>query len=633
MRKFSKSKKVAATLLSVLFFCSFLFSISAVALMASNNFYNHSYNRMIQDYYEDKIFTHLYRIIDYYEESTENLIFYTDPTEYYEHTNFAFTVIDGQTHQTIASTYDGENTVYEDNVYLIQTAIGSTIITSSAPHKDQESHLILVAKGYIITDPSVTDDLFSAKLSLYKIGYSWKYPMIAIAFVSFAALALLIFYLFCAIGHHPNEKEIRSGILEKIPLDIFTAIYLIAVLLFVIIVLLIIGYGSFNILTVSVLMFLGIVAYLITLMYTLSFALRIKCGGILKNLLLYRICRWIVRKTAAMIGCIPLIWKTLIGIFLYVLSDWIVLILFDGGWENFLIFYVLKNLIVAILLISFVIALKKLQKGGEKIASGDLSYQMDTSHLFGDYKKFAHTLNSISDSMSVAVEERIKSERMKTELITNVSHDIKTPLTSIINYVDLLKKEKLENPTAEGYLDILESQSLRLKKLICDLVEVSKASTGNIQVNAEEFDVCVLLQQAVGEYHEKLKKAHLEAVTHIGALPLPIVADGNLLWRVFDNLLGNICKYSMPGTRVYLDAFVQDGFCYITFKNISKAPLEKTSEELLERFVRDDLSRNTEGSGLGLPIAKSLLELQGGTLDISTDGDLFKATVSFPFHQ
>lgn len=633
MRKFSKSKKVAATLLSVLFFCSFLFSISAVALMASNNFYNHSYNRMIQDYYADKIFTHLYRIIDYYEKSTENLIFYTDPTEYYEHTNFAFTVIDGQTHQTIASTYDGENIAYEDNVYLIQTAIGSTIITSSAPHKDQESHLILVAKGYIITDPSVTDDLFSAKLSLYKIGYSWKYPMIAIAFVSFAALALLIFYLFCAIGHHPNEKEIRSGILEKIPLDIFTAIYLIAVLLFVIIVLLIIGYGSFNILTVSVLMFLGIVAYLITLMYTLSFALRIKCGGILKNLLLYRICRWIVRKTAAMIGCIPLIWKTLIGIFLYVLSDWIVLILFDGGWDNFLIFYVLKNLIVAILLISFVIALKKLQKGGEKIASGDLSYQMDTSHLFGDYKKFAHTLNSISDSMSVAVEERIKSERMKTELITNVSHDIKTPLTSIINYVDLLKKEKLENPTAEGYLDILESQSLRLKKLICDLVEVSKASTGNIQVNAEEFDVCVLLQQAVGEYHEKLKKAHLEAVTHIGALPLPIVADGNLLWRVFDNLLGNICKYSMPGTRVYLDAFAQDGRCYITFKNISKAPLEKTSEELLERFVRDDLSRNTEGSGLGLPIAKSLLELQGGTLDVSTDGDLFKATVSFPFHQ
>ena len=633
MRKFSKSKKIAATLLSVLFFCSFLFSISAVALMASNNFYNHSYNRMIQDYYADKIFTHLYRIIDYYEESTENLIFYTDPTEYYEHTNFAFTVIDGQTHQTIASTYDGENTAYEDNVYLIQTAIGSTIITSSAPHKDQESHLILVAKGYIITDPSVTDDLFSAKLSLYKIGYSWKYPMIAIAFVSFAALALLVFYLFCAIGHHPNEKEIRSGILEKIPLDIFTAIYLIAVLLFVIIVLLIIGYGSFNILTVSVLMFLGIVAYLITLMYTLSFALRIKCGGILKNLLLYRICRWIVRKTAAMIGCIPLIWKTLIGIFLYVLSDWIALILFDGEWDNFLIFYVLKNLIVAILLISFVIALKKLQKGGEKIASGDLSYQMDTSHLFGDYKKFAHTLNSISDSMSVAVEERIKSERMKTELITNVSHDIKTPLTSIINYVDLLKKEKLENPTAEGYLDILESQSLRLKKLICDLVEVSKASTGNIQVNAEEFDVCVLLQQAVGEYHEKLKKAHLEAVTHIGALPLPIVADGNLLWRVFDNLLGNICKYSMPGTRVYLDAFVQDGRCYITFKNISKAPLEKSSEELLERFVRDDLSRNTEGSGLGLPIAKSLLELQGGTLDVSTDGDLFKATVSFPFHQ
>ncbi len=629
MKKYATYKKITATLLSVFFFCSFLFSISAIILMASNNFYNHSRNRVRQEYYEDKLFTHLYQIVDYYKESTENLIFYTDPVEYYQNTNFAFSVIDGQTGASFVSTYRNEDIIYEDNVYLVRTAIGSNIITSAAPHAEQEDQLLLVAKGYIISSESVTDDLFSAQLSLYMIGYSWRYPMIVIAFFSFVMLAILLFYLFCSVGHHPDEKEIRRGILEKLPLDIFTVFYLLAAVIFVILLLVLFTYASFNILTACVWMFLCIMAYLVTLMYTLSFALRIKCGGILKNLLIYRIFAWLIKKIVYAVGCIPLIWKTLLGILSYILIDWIALVVTDGEFDNFLIFYIIKNLIFAALLVSFVIALKKLQRGGEKIANGDLSYQMDTRSLFGDYKKFAHTLNRISDSMSIAVEERIKSERMKTELITNVSHDIKTPLTSIINYVDLLKKEELENPTAKGYIDILESQSLRLKKLICDLVEVSKASTGNIQVNAETCDVSVLLQQAVGEYCEKLKKANLEAVTHISAPPVLIMADGNLLWRVFDNLLSNICKYSMPGTRVYLDAFIQDDFCHITFKNISNAPLEKSSEELLERFVRDDISRNTEGSGLGLPIAKSLLELQGGALNIATDGDLFKATIVF----
>lgn len=628
MKKFATYKKVTAILLSVLFFCTFLFSISAVALMAMNNFYNHSRNRVRQTYYEDQLFKHLYSIIDYYGEDIQNQIFYTDPVDYYQDTNLAFSIINKKTGEILQNTYQNDPVIFEDAVYLVEIK-GSNVITNAMPREDQTSTLLLTAKGYII-EADQKDDLFSDELALYMLGYSWRYPLIAIAFVSFAALVMLIVYLFFAVGHHPNEQKPRLGVIEKLPLDVFTFIYLIAAVIFVIIILTIFAYGTFNILTVSVLMFLAILAYLVTLMYALSFAIRIKCGGIGKALLIYRIFAWIFRKISSFFRMIPLIWKTLLSIALYLLADIVFLFIFGWDLELFIIYYIIKNLIVSFVLLNAVISMRKLQKGGERIANGDLSYQLNTKTLMGDYKDFAVTLNSISDSMSVAVEERIKSERMKTELITNVSHDIKTPLTSIINYVDLLKKEMPADEKTSEYLNILEYQSLRLKKLICDLVEVSKAQTGNIQVKLEECDICVLLQQAVGEYHEKFKKSELEVVTHISTLPICITADGNLLWRVFDNLLGNICKYSLPGTRVYLDAAVQDDRCFITFKNISRNPLDICSDELMERFVRGDASRNTEGSGLGLPIAKSLLELQGGEIDVATDGDLFKVTVTFP---
>ncbi|MBQ8496455.1 MAG: hypothetical protein IJ489_03245 [Clostridia bacterium] len=629
MKKYKTYKKVLAVLLSAVFFTVFLFSISAVILMASNNFYNHSRNRIRQDFYADQVFQHLYSILDYYEESSKNQLFYTDPMEYYENTDFAFSVTDEKTEEMFANTYQGEAVIYQDDVYLVNMK-GSNIITNAIPREDAETQLLMTATGYIIASDATEDLLFYSELNLYMLGYSWRYPMIAIAFVSFCILAVLIVYLFFAVGHHPDEQEIRKGILEKIPLDVFTVVYLIAALIFVFVILAIFTYASFHILTISILMFLAVLAYLVTLMYSLSFALRIKCGGIGKSLLIYRIFAWSIHKLSAFFRFIPMIWKTVFAIIFYFLADLILILLFGLDMDIFILYYIVKNLITGIIILCVAVSLRKLQKGGEQIANGDLSYQIDTKSLLSDYKDFAVTLNRISDSMSVAVEERIKSERMKTELITNVSHDIKTPLTSIINYVDLLKKETPADEKTAEYLNILEYQSLRLKKLICDLVEVSKASTGNIQVNLEECDICVLLQQAIGEYCEKFKQAGLEAVTYISTLPILITADGNLLWRVFDNLLGNICKYSLSGTRVYLDAAVQGDLCVITFKNISRSPLGITSEELMERFVRGDASRNTEGSGLGLPIAKSLLELQSGEINISTDGDLFKVVVTFP---
>ena len=226
----------------------------------------------------------------------------------------------------------------------------------------------------------------------------------------------------------------------------------------------------------------------------------------------------------------------------------------------------------------------------------------------------------------------MKSEHFKTELITNVSHDIKTPLTSIINYVDLLTKEDVENPKVQEYLEVLTRQSARLKKLIEDLIEASKASSGVLKVNWAKCVPEVLLTQAAGEYEERLEQKNLELVIHHPQEELVVLADGRHLWRVFDNLLSNIYKYAQPGTRVYLDLEQDEKNVSIIFRNVSKNPLHMSGEELQERFVRGDSSRNTEGSGLGLSIARSLTELMNGTFGLLIDGDFFKVTLTFPHH-
>lgn len=276
--------------------------------------------------------------------------------------------------------------------------------------------------------------------------------------------------------------------------------------------------------------------------------------------------------------------------------------------------------------------LSRLIEGAKHLSEGDLSYKIDTAHLHGPFRRNADMLNRISRGCAVEVERRMKSEHLKTELLTNVSHDIKTPLTSIINYVDLLKKTDLQPKEAREYADVLERQSNRLKKLLEDLIEASKASTGNITVELAPTDAAELLRQAVGEYSERLTAQSLETVLRIGGESCTITADGRLLWRVFDNLLGNVVKYAMPGTRVYLDLTEQGGQSSIVVKNISREALNIDTDELMERFVRGDASRATEGSGLGLSIARSLTECMGGRFELSVDGDLFKVTLRFPIH-
>ena len=326
-------------------------------------------------------------------------------------------------------------------------------------------------------------------------------------------------------------------------------------------------------------------------------------------------------------GAIPALWRVVIGFGL--LAGFEMLAFTGLRWSGFyMIAWVLVNLAVLLYLCRWTMCFRKLREGCQTIAAGNLNHRIDTSRMPADLRSHGEDLNNISQGLSGAVEEKIKSERFKAELITNVSHDLKTPLTSIINYVNLLKSTDQTDPRAQEYIEVLDRKSLRLKKLTEDLVEASKASTGVLTVNREKIGMGQLLSQALAEWEEKLNERKLTVITSMPEEESWVIADGRHLWRVIDNLLSNCCKYAMEGTRVYLDLSRSKGQVTLEVKNISREPLNVPPEQLMERFVRGEESRSTEGSGLGLSIARSLTELQGGTFGLSVDGDLFKAVVS-----
>ena len=326
---------------------------------------------------------------------------------------------------------------------------------------------------------------------------------------------------------------------------------------------------------------------------------------------------------------LPLTWKTVLIFLCYLLALWGT----DHLWP-FRIFYPLPglvlNLVMLMALCWWSAGFWRVRKGTEIIAAGNLNHQIETAKLPGDLKRQAEALNNISGGLTQAVNEQMKSERFKAELITNVSHDLKTPLTSIINYVNLLKATEQTDATAREYIEVLDRKSQRLKKLTEDLVEASKASTGALTVNREKIGLVQLLDQAMGEYEERLEKKQLTVVRTLPEGECYVYADGRHLWRVLDNLLSNCAKYALEGTRVYIEIARGKGSVSLSVKNISREPLNVPPERLMERFVRGEESRTTEGSGLGLSIAKSLTELQGGTFELVVDGDLFKATVILP---
>ncbi|WP_434306092.1 HAMP domain-containing sensor histidine kinase [Clostridium botulinum] len=308
-----------------------------------------------------------------------------------------------------------------------------------------------------------------------------------------------------------------------------------------------------------------------------------------------------------------------------------ILLLLLLGFHNILSAFIITILYIILLIIYLFKKadyLNEILKATEKITCGNLDYVIKEKgeSVLG---KIAHNINNMKEGYKKSLEEQVKSERLKTELITNVSHDLKTPLTSIINYIDLLKKEDLSKDEINGYISVLDRKSKRLKALIEDLFEASKMSSGAVELNIEKINVTALLKQALGEFEEKIKKSSLQLKFKCTNNKAYANLDGKKTWRVFENLINNIIKYSQPNTRVYIDLIETNTKIIITMKNVSRYEMDFSADEIFERFKRGDKARNTDGSGLGLAIAKSISELQGGSLNIIIDGDLFKVIVEF----
>jgi signal transduction histidine kinase len=485
-------------------------------------------------------------------------------------------------------------------------------------------------------------------------------------FVSYAIfieiLSVIVFFaafifLMYAAGHHKGcDGTIRLKGIDTVWLEIVTLIAVLAEFGIGALVLVVLDYGVFSVSAfIAVELQLGVMFCLIALLYAMTIAARIKAKQFWRYTILYWCWRVFV-KVAKKIGGVfkrffswvaeihkarmefsrthgTLVLRTVIllivmTIVLGVSLLWCTIYSYDAEFALF--WFAVVALFFWIFTLSVVMQMAKLQEGSRRIAGGDLSTPIDTRGLFWEFKVHAENINKVGDGIANAVEKQMKSERFKTELITNVSHDIKTPLTSIISYVDLIEKENVENEQVREYIEVLDRQSLRLKKLIEDLMEASKASTGNLAVHFENCDARVLLTQIVGEFEEKTAANELEMIVSSPEEEVPVRVDSRHIWRVFDNLLGNICKYAQANTRVYISLVREGNDAVITFKNISKYPLNISGDELMERFVRGDSSRNTEGSGLGLSIAQSLTTLMKGTMELSVDGDLFKVTLHFP---
>lgn len=487
----------------------------------------------------------------------------------------------------------------------------------------QTNGIQLKVMVYVPHSSEVKDVYYYAE-KLVDIAISYKDGIIAITVFDIILLITLLVYLFWAAGYVPDRYEPVARGLHIIPFDLY--VFISAVAAIVCIMLINVSDELFIFLGL-----LGLTFIFFSFIYTLP--VRIKTKTLKNNTLIYKFYKFLKSAASVMDEVTGSRFRIflIISVFLFISAcETLFFIIGDiSGYGVSLILMVLR-LIEAPVIAFLLTALLALHNGAKQISTGDVSYRINTSMLIGPLKKHANYLNSINGAVNKAVEERMKSESLKTELITNVSHDLKTPLTSIVNYVDLLKKTDITDEKALEYIEVIDRQSQRLKKLTFDIVEASKASTGNIEVHKEKTVLNVIIQQTNGEYIERLEEKSLVLVPEVPENDVTINTDGRLLWRIIDNLMSNICKYSMPGTRVYISLWQDEYNAYISFRNISKNKLNISPDELTERFVRGDASRNTEGSGLGLSIAKSLADVIGGRLTIIIDGDLFKVTLALP---
>jgi signal transduction histidine kinase len=634
--------KVLAVVLCSFFILTSLFSIISVVLLAEFGFYTGTFDQTQEEIYlhfgkdqaEQTLYNSYYSVMDSDQLSPEKMREYDarlthSLLEYYGQKNVLVTFLDHEG-QVIISTYSGEEIQFEgQSTWLFYDGVGESAERT--------------VQFFIPVEKESAGIFYILDVWLSQV-YDHRFSLIAVGILSCVMAVSLFVLLLCAAGHHPALARPRLNTFDRLPTDLMLALYGGYAYLLSLLATRITTYWEAAWIVPGLLIIL-ISAPLLVLFF-MSFSTRCKCGTLIKNTLCYYVLvtiwrglRWLWLHALCPLGCtvhrivagIPLVWKTAVLLISLAIIEFLTLMLIQNR-TLLIILWAIETVLITCSVLFLAQAWHRLQEGSRSLAEGNLHHKVDTSRLPADFKRHAEDLNSIREGISRAVEERMKSEHFRTELITNVSHDIKTPLTTIISYVNLLAGEPYTGEAAKKYLATLERQSTRLKKLMEDLLEVSKATTGNLTVHPAPCELEVMLSQALGEYEERMQAAQLIPVLHI-ASPSPIImADGRLLWRVFDNLLSNAVKYAMPGTRVYLDLKVENSLASLMVRNISKTELNVPAEELLERFVRGDRSRHTEGSGLGLSIAHSLTELMGGELSLEIDGDLFKVMVKFPVY-
>ena len=460
--------------------------------------------------------------------------------------------------------------------------------------------------------------------------YPYRNTLIWGVALTLMVVAAAVVYLICAAGRS-SDGSVRPGGLNRLPIDLYiaaagTVSYFLARQMWLIYV----GNNTLNYLQAGLMVIFGIIVGLLIFAVIFALSAQIKTGGAYwwKNSLLGRM----TKACGAVLKKMPIIWQWLLIIGLLLLCA---LICFGlaavNSWNLLWLVLFAVSVLGCLAVLGYGSwSFATIVSGAHRMAGGELDYKIPTNLLRGSFRDCAQQMNALSETTIQAVQSQVRSERMKTELITNVSHDIKTPLTSIVNFVDLLSRP--HTPEADKqYLEVLSRQSNQLKKLIEDLMELSKASSGNLQAHIAPLDLTEAVNQALGEFDDKLDKAKLTPVFNRPEERPIVAADGRMTWRVLSNLLSNAVKYATPGTRVYVELNrAEDDQVQLSIKNVSKEELKLSAEDLLERFVRGDASRNREGSGLGLNIAKSLMEVQGGSLQLTLDGDLFKVTLTFP---
>ena len=566
MKKLTESlaAKITAIILSFIMLAVAFLSAAAAVYMIDNSFYTKSRKELIEGAAAGYIgYDYLADILNFYERKQD--------TDAYAEQNHIYYAVTDESGEVVKTNYSGET--YLLKYFEGRTMEGSAIDeTSGELYRDPYTNEYITVTVYIPEETVMNDD-YALIVKFTDFLYSVRYTVFFTGGICLLLWIILLCFLYSAAGHR-KDGTVKLNYLDRVPFDIVTAAVIAAtVLSFVLVVEA--GYGSFvSMMTAAVLVLSA--DYFIALAFTMTFATRLKTRTLIKNTVIYRFLKFLFKKLKSLFAFIgynlrniPLVIRTAAICGAAILFQLIVYGLFAYNTGEMVVFWLFFAFAITAIVIYVAITLQKIKEGGERIAGGDLDYKIDTKYIYGDFKDFCGTLNNINKGISAAVSEKMKSERFKTELITNVSHDIKTPLTSIINYVDLIKKEEPENEKIREYISVLDRQSGRLKKLIEDLVEASKASSGSVAVNLAECDPSVLLSQTVGEFDERLKAAGLTAVIKAPETPVRIMADGRHLWRVFDNLMNNICKYSQKGTRVYLDVSENAGRVNVTFKNIS----------------------------------------------------------------